>query len=194
VAEADLSELLAHSYALLEEGVRLADSPWRLPCLGTAGLDGAPSLRTVVLRGFSAAERTADIYTDRRSAKCAELRYTPRAALHGWDSARRVQLRLSGQVVVEADGPAVERAWAGLSGNARATYDVLPGPGSRLLAPDYAMHDPDEAASRAVFALLRIYFDRLEFLRLPPLRGGGAHRRAVFRWVDGAMAADWLVP
>jgi hypothetical protein len=194
VAEADLGEVLAEAFALLDEGVRVADSPWRLPCLGTAGLDGAPALRTVVLRGFSAADRTADIYTDRRSAKCAELRYAPRAALHGWDFTRRVQLRLSGHAVVETGGAAVERAWAGLSGHARATYDVLPGPGSRLLAPDYALHDPDESASRAVFALLRIYIERLEYLRLPPLRSGGAHRRAVFRWVDGVMAADWLVP
>jgi hypothetical protein len=56
------------------------------------------------------------------------------------------------------------------------------------------MHDPDESASRAVFALLRIYIERLEWLRLPVSRGGGAHRRAVFRWVDGVFAADWLVP
>jgi hypothetical protein len=194
LADAGLGQVLAESHALLKQGVRDAASPWRFMALGTVRADGGATVRTVVLRDFQAEARTVDIYTDARSAKCAELRAQKLAALHGWDSERRVQLRLCGPATVEVDGPAAEAAWARLGGHGRGTYDVLPGPGTRLLSPDYAMHDPDPVAARAVFALVRLRFDRLEYLSLPAVPGQGVHRRAVFEWRAGGISQEWVVP
>jgi hypothetical protein len=194
LAEADLGKVLADAYALLDEGVADAVSPWRTLCLATVARDGGPALRSVVQRAFSQSGRALDMHTDRRSAKYAELHAQPKAAVHGWDPARRVQLRLSGHAERLTTGPAADAAWAALSRHGRATYDVLPGPGTRLLAPDYAMHDRDEAAARAVFAVIRLRFDTLEVLSLPAIPGQGSHKRAVFRWGRAGATADWLVP
>ncbi len=186
--------VLAAACTLLAEGARDADSPWRIMALGTTGWDGGASVRGVVLRRFEPAERLADIYTDRRSTKCAELRRQDRATLQGWDAGRRIQLRLSGTVSLHNTGDVADMAWAGLTPHARAAYAVLPGPGTRMAGPDYAMQDNDEAAARAVFAVLRLRFDRLEYLALPAVAGQGVHRRARFSWAEDAASGEWLVP
>jgi hypothetical protein len=194
VGDAELGRVLESAYALLREGAAEPGSSWRLMSLATMRADGGPAIRTVVLRGFDAGQRIVDIHTDRRSHKCAELRRQAGFALHGWDRARRVQLRLSGTAVVLESGRLADAAWAAMPPHARAQYGVLPGPGTRLRGPDYAMHDPDEAAARAVFAVLRLVFDQLEWLSLPEMPGQGVHKRALFRWRGGAAEQDWLVP
>jgi pyridoxamine 5'-phosphate oxidase len=64
--------------------------------LATAGADGRPSVRTVLLKGFD--ERGLVFYTNYRSAKARELQVTPFAAVvFAWLAHER-QVRVSGSV------------------------------------------------------------------------------------------------
>jgi pyridoxamine 5'-phosphate oxidase len=64
--------------------------------VSTAGVDGAPSSRFVLLRGFD--ERGFAFYTNHLSEKAEELAANPRAALlFGWLALHR-QVRVSGDV------------------------------------------------------------------------------------------------
>jgi pyridoxamine 5'-phosphate oxidase len=62
--------------------------------LATAGEDGAPSARTVLLKGFD--ERGFVFFTDYRSRKGAELKRNPRAALVFYWSELERQVRITG--------------------------------------------------------------------------------------------------
>ena len=188
-SDGGLSDVLTESAALLAEGAADPASLWHNPTLVTLGADGTPQARIVVLRRFDLASRQIETHTDARSAKYAELQAHPAASLHGWDGARRVQLRLTGDVALHTGGRVADAAWAALRPQSRATYRVVPGPGTVLRAPD-AIGEIDEDAARAVFCVLRLTFGTLEYLRL----GQGSHRRARFGWAGERRTAMWLVP
>ena len=64
--------------------------------LATAGADGAPDARTVLLKGADG--RGFSFYTDYRSAKARELDANPRAALVFWWAELERQVRVTGRV------------------------------------------------------------------------------------------------
>ncbi len=183
-----LQAALEQAFALLEEGAANPDSPWRTPTLATAGA-GAPGLRTVVLRRFLRSRRQLEFHTDARSPKWAALRVNPAVSLHGWDAARRVQLRLQGRagVLDEADTLAI---WQALRPQTRATYSVALPPGTPVASPEAAARTLDREDALAAFSVVRVSIDELDWLHL----GHDQHHRARFSWDDGALAATWLVP
>jgi pyridoxamine 5'-phosphate oxidase len=93
----DLAGLHSEVWLRLTRGVHDRHAPARHPTLATVSPDGRPQARTVVLRAADKAAGTLDIHTDLRSAKVADLRATPFAALHVWDAAAHLQLRLEAQ-------------------------------------------------------------------------------------------------
>jgi len=185
-----LDATLAEACRLLARGVADRRSPFHTPTLASIGADGAPRLRTVVLRSFDAAARQLRVHTDRRSAKYAELLVDPRAALHGYDVAAQVQIRLSGRISLHAESALADAAWAASHPGSRLCYAIAPGPGTPVAAPPAAPLALD-AAARDNFAALVLHFDTLEWLWL----AAAGHRRAHFAWdAAGACAARWLVP
>jgi hypothetical protein len=185
----DLDGTLAEAFRLLSRGVADRRSPFHTPCLGTVDAAGAPVLRTVVLRGFDPASRRLRIHTDLRSGKAAELRANPAVALHGYDQAAQVQLRLSGTATLHARDEVADAAWAASRPFSRRCYATPDAPGTPCATPPDA--PTDEAAGRPHFAAVIIAFDRLEWLWL----AAAGHRRARFAWgADGAFSATWLVP
>jgi pyridoxine/pyridoxamine 5'-phosphate oxidase len=186
---ASLSAILDTAFALLAEGVADPASPFRTPTLASLGADEYPALRSVVLRGADIAARCLEIHTDTRSAKFAEISVNPRAALHIWDAARRIQLRLRGTVALHVADGVAEAAWARLSPSSRSTYCVAPGPGVAIASP-HATHAVGEDAGFSVFCVLRLAFAELEWLHLEH----GCHNRASFRWHNGEVTPTWLAP
>ena len=184
-----LDDILAESAALLAEGEADRASPWRNPTLITLGPDGTPQARTVVLRRFDLARRQIETHTDTRSAKYGELQVHPAASLHGWDAVRHVQLRITGSVTLHVADLVADTAWASLRPQTRETYAVTPGPGTMIAAPDETGKSGEDAAY-AVFCVVILAFDRLEYLHL----GKDGHRRARFGWTPAGRAAQWLVP
>jgi hypothetical protein len=184
-----LEEALADAFARLARGVTDRRSPCHTPTLATLAPDGAPSLRTLVLRGFDAEARSLRLHTDARSAKAAAIAADPRCALHCYDAAAAVQLRLSGTATLHRDDALAETAWTGSRASSRMCYAIEPGSGTPVEAPPAAPTDPD--SGRPHFAAILLRFSRLEWLQL----NHAGHRRACFGWApDGRLSATWLVP
>ncbi|MGG5808115.1 pyridoxamine 5'-phosphate oxidase family protein [Falsiroseomonas sp. CW058] len=183
-----LPDALAEAFRHLARGVTDRRHPFHTPTLATIGTDGAPRARTLVLRGFDAAARTLRLHTDLRSGKAAELAADPRCALHLYDAAGGVQIRLAGRATLHRDDAVADAAWAGSRVMSRAVYAVEPGPGTPIAAPLPA--PSDAGAGRTRFAVITVRFDSLDWLEL----AATGHRRARFDWTTGAPEATWLVP
>jgi pyridoxamine 5'-phosphate oxidase len=186
----DLERVLPRALDLLAAGARERRSGFHTGQLGTLCLDGGPMVRTVVLRDFDGGSWRARVHTDRRSPKVAEIAREPRVALHFYDPALAVQLRLQGQARVETEGPAADTAWAATRAFSRVCYRLDPAPGDAVSAPELGFprrdaSDPEDG--RAAFAIVTIEVEAIDWLWL----NHAGHRRARFGR-DGRMG--WLVP
>lgn len=174
---ADLSELYAQVWVRLVRGVVDRRAPCRHPTLATVTADGKPQARTVVLRAADKGAGCLDIHTDLRSAKVAELRTTPCAALHVWDDGARLQLRLEATVSI-LTGSDVASMWAGVPVSSRVAYGSQPVPGQPIAQSLGYTKMPNPAD----FAVLRLTVQTIDALHLGP-----NHRRARFD-----RSADWV--
>lgn len=185
-----LEAALAAAFACLSEGASRPDSPWRHVALATVAAGGQPRIRTLVLRAFDAEARTLALHTDVRSAKFGELQANQSAAVHGWNPASGEQLRIEGAAALHVGDPVAHEAWAALRPATRDTYRVSPGPGTVIAEPGDASARLSDAEAFAVFSVLVLSIEQLEYLLI---RASG-HRRARFTWAQGALAPMWLVP
>lgn len=185
--DATLAAALAAAWALLAKAAAEPRHPARVVQLATRGTDGAPRLRSVILRGADPATRTLSAYTDRRSGKVAEIAAEPRAAVLAWDTEARVQIRLTGRAELRLAGPAWQAAWDALPEAARRDYAQQGAPGTPCPAPPGAPAHPDLARH---FAVLTVTVETLDWLRLAP----EPHRRAGFVLDGDAPRGTWLVP
>ena len=180
---ADLTELHMQVWTRLVRGVRDRRAPTRHPTLAKVTPDGKPQARTVVLRAANKSSGTLEIYTDLQSSKVADLRRTPFAALHVWDAAARLQIRLEATAAI-LTGPGAAAIWAGLLGASPQSHGSLPAPGQSIAqALDYAKQ-PNPAS----FAILRLKVQTIDALHL-----GAHHRRARFDR-DAGWVGIWLAP
>ncbi len=187
---ADLQAVLAGAWALLERGVReRAQGPAPIITVATTGGDGAPRLRSVVLRAVSPVTSSLTFYTDVRSRKIGELTRDPRLAAHVWDPAEQVQLRLTGRVSVHAGDGLARAAWSALRPEGRQAYGIVPEPGTVIPAPDCFEIPEDDGARFERFCVVVMTVQALETLHL----GRGGQRRALFTF-GTEPAAVWLAP
>lgn len=189
----DLGETLRTSWALLVRGTADRRLALHTLTLATLGLDGRPRARTVVSRKVDPAARAVRFHCDRRSDKFAELRADPRVALHGYDDAAKIQLRLEGRATLHTDDPLAEEAWTGSRETSRIAYGTRPAPGATLgEGGAFALPASAEeiAAGRENFCAVSVEVGRLEFLYLA--REG--HRRARFAWSGDDVVSAWLAP
>ncbi len=188
----DLAGCLAEAWRRLEEGAA-HQSGFHTPALATIGRDGAPRLRTVVLRGVDRTTRTLRVHCDARSAKAAEIAADPRISLHAYDPKAKIQVRIEGAARLHGEDEIARAAWAASRPMSRVCYATAPGPGTPLAAGGAYAPPEDEDGVEAGFAEFRVVVltaARLEFLYLA--RQG--HRRALFTWNGEEPAATWLAP
>ena len=186
-----LDDVRADAFARFSRGVSDRGSPFRTPAFATVDALGHPSVRTVVLRAFDPASRVLCVHTDLRAAKMDHLRARPSVALHVWDEADAVQIRVVGRATLHVGDERARAEWAGLHPGIRATYTVRPTPGTPLADPAEADRDRvDEGAAHANFAAVDVVMHGLDWLHL----ASGGHRRARFEWRDGQEVATWIVP
>jgi len=180
---ADLNDLYAQVWTRLARGVRDRRAPTRHPTLATVTPEGKPQARTVVLRAADKSTGTLDIHTDLQSSKVVDLRATPFAALHVWDTAAHLQMRLEVTATI-LTGPDVAALWAEVPDGSRQSYGSLPAPGQPIAeALGYA-----KQSNPASFAVLRLTVQTVDALHL-----GAHHRRARFDR-DAGWAGAWLAP
>lgn len=190
----DLDAALAEIWRRLARGAADRRSGFHTVQLATLGLDGAPRVRTVVLRGVEQSAGRLRVHTDRRSAKWAEIAAEPRVELHAYDARAKLQVRMRGRVLPQGEGPLADAAWAASSPGSRACYRAAQAPGATLDDPAEADPDParrTEAApldGRDRFAVLLLEAARVEWLWL----AAGGHRRAVHERAAGEPGAGWV--
>jgi pyridoxamine 5'-phosphate oxidase len=188
----DLDTLLTTASALISRGVADRRSGFHTLQVATLGLDGAPKIRTVVLRAYDAATRTLRFHTDRRSPKVAEITRDPRVALHFYDAPSALQLRIDAMATVKAETPAAVEAWDKTRPFSRICYRVERAPGDPIEAPveGFPPRDGEEQDGRDAFSIVQCRLIRLEWLHL----SHDGHRRAAFHFLPTGIISQWLVP
>ena len=178
-----LAGLQDHVWATLAKGVARADHPARLPSFATVSPQGWPQVRTVVLRSADRQDAQVTVHTDLYSDKIRSLRANPRAALHIWDAAQALQLRLQAEVSISS-GSDTQALWDNIPDHAQQAYGVTPSPGTQIdRALDY-VKQPDPAT----FAVLTCRIMTIDVVHL-----GLDHRRACFAR-SSHWAGQWLSP
>ncbi|WP_375455541.1 pyridoxamine 5'-phosphate oxidase family protein [uncultured Methylobacterium sp.] len=189
----DLAAAFAELWRLLADGVVQGRSAFHAPSLATVDAQGRPRIRTVVLRAADAAAGTLRVHCDRRSDKAAEVAAHAAVALHAYDRAAKIQLRIEGRAGLHADDALTDAAWEGSRAMSRVCYGIAPGPGTGLDSGG-AYTVPDEAAALTIgrpnFSAVVIQAEALDFLYLD--RRG--HRRAGWRREGAGWIGGWRVP
>lgn len=191
----DLDATLAEVWRFLGIGALARRSGFHHPTIATTGPDGAPRLRTMILRGVEPDIRRLRFHTDIRAAKVAEIAADPRVAVHVYDPGLKLQVRMTGTATISHADPVARTAWQNSQPMSQACYGTRPAPGTPIAAGgDFelpASHSPELAAGEENFAVLRILVGAMETLYL----AHGGHRRAVFAWEGASLVRkDWLAP
>lgn len=189
----DLSAAWTRAWAELTRAVTDRHHGFHVAQMATLGADGAPDIRSLILRAADGDNQLLRLHSDARSTKCVQLQAEPRAALQVYDAPGRLQLRIQGRVSLHASDVLANHAWQETHATSRVCYRVQPGPGSALGAPDgYAHAAPDGTGSdpgRECFRVLLLSADVVEWLYL----AAEGHRRARWRRADG-WRGEWLAP
>jgi len=188
----DLAETLAEAWRRLARGAADRRSGFHTVQLATVA-DGAPRVRTVVLRAVAPSQRLIRIHTDARSAKAAELAADARVEICGYDAQAKMQIRLRGLASLHAGDAVADAAWAASGQGSRMAYRAAAAPGAPLERPEDV--DPQTRAplsdlGRENFMAVTVAVARLEWLYL----AASGHRRALYEWSGAALCARWLAP
>lgn len=170
-------------------------SPFTMLQAATIALDGAPAVRTVVLRRASREQRSVMFHTDVRSTKVAELRRDPRISLVGCDLDGGVQIRLHGVArIVEA--PSETRGvWNSSRPRTLIVYRTPIAPATPITSPTEAhatthVEDLDSSAGFDNFCLIEVAVSRIDYLDLNP----AGHMRASLVFEEGKWRGTWIAP
>ena len=185
----DLTASLQEAFRLLADAVPNRRSAFHTPTIASLDDTGAPSLRTVVLRGFDADARSLRFHTDRRSDKARGIARDPRVMMHFYDAALHIQLRVAGRAVLHLEDAVADAAWEGSRSSSRMCYAAPDASGAIVPGPPAAPKDSE--IGRPHFAAVVIGFYKLEWLWL----AAAGHQRARFIWDEaGHLSADWIAP
>jgi len=164
-------------------------------CLATAGADGAPDARMVLLKGVD--DRGFAFYTNEASAKGAQIAANPRAALVFHWSPRQVRVRGRVEAVDDAEADAYWStrprgaqlgAWASRQSSVIASRIEL----EARLAEVAARFSGDVPVPRPPYWRgYRVVPDEIEFWHH---RDDRLHDRVFYRRVDGTWSRARLSP
>jgi pyridoxamine 5'-phosphate oxidase len=179
-----LKEIEAAVWRELAACVHDKQHPWRTSVLATTDGESGDG-RIVVLREASPEQKRLLVYTDRRSAKAAQLLSHPKGTLVMWSQALGWQLRCRVALSLDTSGLAVTSRWAQikLSPAAQDYLSPLP-PGTTLDDPSAAPRPDPQALGH--FAVVDAQVQAIDWLELHP----DGQRRAIF----GDDGARWVQP
>ena len=188
----NLEDALKAAWSLLGKGARNARSSFHVMQIASVTADGLPAIRSVVLRGVDAANRTIRFHTDSRSPKANEIFERPQIAAHFYSPKEKVQLRLQCRAQLHHHDAWSSSAWRHLQEMSRECYRQARPPGALLETPAHASFEPacDQQEAYDNFAVVTARIQRLEWLYL----SSQGHRRARFEWPRGRQVATWLAP
>ena len=176
-------------WAALMTAARPSRTPFTVLQLATSGLDGAPKVRSVILRSADAERGAVSFFTDVRSAKIEEMRHEPRVSLVGYDADAGFQIRLEGKATIDAEGPEKAVAWAACRSHTRALFRHPLPSGTPINAPAEAAPADDVDGERH-FAVIVVSIVRIGWLDISrPL-----HVHALFQRDGCDWRGGWVSP
>ncbi len=200
ISDARLAEVLQSAWASLGQAAVDRRHGFHVPTLATAGLDGAPCARSVVLRRVLPEAGEIHCHTDVRSAKVAEIAREPRVAWHFYAPELKLQLRVAALAEFHATGARADEGWARSALSSRRCYLAPRAPGAECDAPSPNLPDgildrrPTEEETlpgRANFGVVVTRAFAIDWLYL----ASEGHQRARFtRGSDGSWSGSWLEP
>lgn len=178
----------------LHAGLQSPAHPFHLLAAATVDPDGAPDVRTVVMRGFDPEVREVRFFTDARAQKLDHLRREPRVSLLFYDPAVRLQVRIPAAAAIHHEDGAAAAAWGSSPEATRDPYAALDGPGAVLDWDAPAAYPPtpavDDPTAFGNFVLVACRFDAMDVLELNP----AGHVRVRFAWADGGLRMARVAP
>jgi len=183
----ELEWVLEQCWSAFRTGAEEAESPWRLPVVGTAGSEGA-ELRTVVLREADEDSRTLVFHTDARSRKVKELEESGQAAWLFFDPQSGVQIRARSPATLQQDNDIARNLWEQVPPEARVNYSSALAPGNPVKDQPLRLLTDDEAFLN--FMVVQCKIDFLDWLQI----SGDGHQRAQFNWDGRAWNGVQVAP
>lgn len=181
---------------LLEHAEQAGIVPHNAFCLATAGNDGQPSARMLLLKG--ADDRGLVFYTNLESDKARQLTENPRAAACFFWKPLEQQVRFEGQIELvtpeEADAYFATRPRASQIGAWASDQSREIASREKLLAAvaKYEERFKNQPVPRPPhWSGYRLIPERIEFWKEQPDR---LHERKVFVWERGAWSSRVLAP
>ncbi|MEE2948135.1 MAG: pyridoxamine 5'-phosphate oxidase family protein [Verrucomicrobiota bacterium] len=185
-----LQTILEQTWSDLTKATDQVDHPWRLPAMGTHGLNG-PEVRTVVLRSVDPVTRQLITQTDVRSTKVPGFRKDPRVAWHFFNPQTNVQVRANGRVTVHHDDEVTRTVWVAVPEANKRNYATSSAPGLPVDDPALGQVQLDAfTAAYANFTVLSAEITFIDWLQL----GEELHRRAQFKWTGSDWRGAWVIP
>ncbi|WP_322028975.1 pyridoxamine 5'-phosphate oxidase family protein [Paraburkholderia sp. J76] len=170
-------------------------SPFTMLQAATIALDGAPAVRTVVLRRASREQRSVMFHTDVRSTKVAELRRDPRISLLGCDLDAGIQIRLHGVASIVEATSVRRHVWNSSQPRTLIVYRTPFAPATPVTSPAQAhaathAENMGPSAGFENFCLIEVTVSRIDYLDLNP----AGHMRASLVFEDGEWRGTWIAP
>jgi hypothetical protein len=185
----DPTSILDDIWSRLSMGKRDRAHPFYLPAVAITGVDGSPTVRTVVLREVDRAARLLSFQTDRRSPKVTAIRANPTVSWLFYDPPVRLQLRIKTAARIHTDDSIAAAAWAAVPTANQMNYLSENAPGTSIPTV-YRSPTQWRAAGRENFAVVNCRVDEIDWLMIHPQ----GHRRLRFTFSGDAVTSEWLVP
>ena len=194
----DLDKIYYKIWDLLDSGLQNSNAPFHLPvfiCGNKNKFDG----RIVVLRGIDKIEKKIWFHTDIRSIKIKVLKVNSTGVLLFYDKNEKIQLRISGDVIINYKNNISLKAWKKTAHMSRQCYLGDKIPGSDFYIPtsglseniDHFKYSLEESElGYKNFCVIETFIKSIEWLYLAA-RG---HRRAYFSLKNNSLEKKWLIP
>jgi len=173
-------------WRMLAEGAANRRAAFHTLTLATVDAEGWPQARTVTLRAADPVAARLQFNLDRRAPKYRDLMAEPRATLHAYSVALKIQLRLAVRITLHAGDWAAEAAFVRSKPMSRRCYAQAAAPGDTLAAPGAI---PQTLDPRAQFAVAVAEVEAIDWLFL----AHEGHVRAAYARAD-AWQGRWRAP
>ena len=186
----DLNTILNNIWNHLSQSTDDLTHPWRLPVLGTQGLNG-PAVRTMVLRSADPQTRMLTTHTDVRSTKIPSFRKDPRTSWLFFNPKTKEQVRANGRSIIHHNNKPTQLVWSEISLENQYNYATLLPPGSKNDCPTTDQIDATNSHNSYLnFAIIQCNITEIDWLQL----SSNGHSRALFNWNGNTWHKRWVTP
>ena len=194
----DLDKTYLKIWDLLKNGLANRNAPFHIPifiCGKNENFDG----RIVVLRGVDEKEKKIWFHSDIRSNKIKILKSNPESTFLFYDKNEKIQLRISGNVIINFQNDVTKKSWNKTAHMSRQCYLGDKAPGSDVLFPtsgltadiDNLKYTKEESEiGYKNFCVIETFINSIEWLYL----AAKGHRRAYFSLKNNSLEKKWLIP